>query len=223
MTTSLTRVSEGDTALAAFLPGIWTRIGWIAPDGMTRDEYLFAGDTLIEWEYGRPWCLGDFIIYGESAFGEMYAQAMEITGLSYERLAHYVSVCRRFDFCRRRQLLTFTHHETVSAKRFSADEQDYWLDEAEREGWSASELGRQVAAWEREARNDRLAADGMITDVEPEPPSEPQFNWLDPETGEIGDGAPRQIATGAWVRCPECGHHWQLTGGSNGTEGRVRG
>ena len=148
----------------------------------------------------------------------MYAQAMEITGLSYDRLAHYVNVCRRFPFERRRHTLTFGHHEILTPKRFSTEEQDFWLDEAERFRWNASELRRQVNTFEREARNDKLAEDGVITVPVSEPQSEsrsePQFDWLDPATGEIGDGdaAPSEITPthekGAWVCCPECGHKW---------------
>lgn len=215
MTTTLTRPSEiapaileGGTDLATFLPGVWTCIGWIAPDGMTRESYIATSDVLWEWLRGEKWCIGDFIIYGEDnvKWGETYAQAMEVTGLSYERLAHIAGICRRFQFCRRRQNLYFAHHEAVSAKRFTADDQDYWLDIAERNKQSASELKRQVASWEQEAHNDKLAADGIITDVEPVQ-AEPQFKWLDQDTGEIvddpGDDGPESVVP--LVTCPHCG------------------
>jgi len=152
--------------LARFLPGQWTRIGWIPPDEpLTRDEWIDRSDALWEWERGRPWCIGDWILYGEQRYGETYAQAIEITGLSYDRLAHYVRLCRRFNFCRRRQNLYPAHHEKVLPDRFSPEEQDQWLDKAEGEGLSAAEMGRQIEAWEQEVRKQRLIDEGIIVDV----------------------------------------------------------
>jgi len=212
--------------LARFLPGIWTRIGWIPPtQPLTRDQYIEASDALWEWERGRPWCVGDWILYGERlSYGQMYAQAMEVTGLSYERLAHYVFVCKRFEFCRRKQNLTFAHHEVVAPLRFSDEEQDWWLGQAEQNDWSAAELKRQVDAWEAEARNDKLAAEGVITDVE----TEPQLEWLDDggdgrQPGEDDGPSPSEIApvamTGGWVECPFCQGRFPWRRGMNDCEG----
>ena len=212
--------------LAQFLPGQWTRIGWIPPERpLPRDRWLDCSDALWEWERGRPWCIGDWILYGETQYGETYAQAMEITGLSYDRLAHYVRLCRRFNFCRRRQNLYPAHHEKVLADRFSPEEQDWWLGQSEEHGWSAAELGRQIEIAEQEARKERLVEQGMMVDVKPEEDDDrdddhrnrASSSFTGQELAEMGlRGA--QLAgalgvrptseTGAWVQCPQCGHRW---------------
>jgi len=56
------------------------------------------------------------------------------------------SVCRRFDSSRRRKLLTFDHHSEVAWIE-SNEEQDYWLDAAEVEGWSLHELRQQMRSF----------------------------------------------------------------------------
>ena len=62
----------------------------------------------------------------------MYAQAIEDTGLSYESLRNIVSVCTRVELSRRRDNLTFSHHEAVA--RLSPPEQSRWLDKAAEQG-----------------------------------------------------------------------------------------
>jgi hypothetical protein len=205
----LVGVGEDGSQVVRF-PGEITRIGWNPPANLTRPEYMVMGDALAELDQALPWVWGDFILHGEQQWGEMYAQAMPASGRSYERLAHYVRVCRRFEFCRRRQKLTFAHHEQVVANKYSDDSQDYWLGQAEAHDWSAAELGRQIKRWhdeqERLKAEQRLQADGDLVDVEPEAPpvSEVQFDWLPSDNGPSADVIDPPAFTGGWVECPNC-------------------
>lgn len=95
--------------------------------------------------------IGDLILFGEARYGERYAQAINVTGLREGTLANYASVARQVAPSRRREALSFAHHEAV-AKLEPAD-QDAWLGRAEDEGWTRDDLreairsaGRLVAA-----------------------------------------------------------------------------
>lgn len=82
--------------------------------------------------------LGDWIKYGEGKFGEMYAQAIEDTGLGYNTLAHIKHVCQAIPAENRVPGLSFSHHRVVA--RLDPKKQKDWLSSAKAEGWSVHEL-----------------------------------------------------------------------------------
>jgi hypothetical protein len=88
------------------------------------------------------WWLGDWLIYGQRAYGERYKPALEATYLEYQTLRNYAWVARRFRLSRRRDGLSFQHHAVVAAR--SEPEQELWLTRAERNGWTRNELRRQL-------------------------------------------------------------------------------
>jgi hypothetical protein len=85
-----------------------------------------------------PWWLGDWIRYGNAKFGEKYTRATSITGYDRQTLMNMVYVASRFDVSRRREKLSWSHHEVLSA--LSEDEQEYWLDRAASERLTRSDL-----------------------------------------------------------------------------------
>jgi hypothetical protein len=90
------------------------------------------------------WWLADWLLFGESHFSDRYRKAIDETSLDYQTLRNYAWVGRHFDRSRRRARLSFQHHAEVAA--LPSDEQDLWLDRAERGGWSRTELRRQLRA-----------------------------------------------------------------------------
>jgi N6-adenosine-specific RNA methylase IME4 len=125
------------------LPGLLTATSWTVPS-MTMDEWIECGRVLDKVETGAAWWRGDWWNahgYGEKAF------VAEDAGTSYQRFANCGWVCKRFEFSRRRENLTFYHHEVVAA--LPHRQQDKWLDQAEIKGWSGNKLHfviRQLAA-----------------------------------------------------------------------------
>jgi hypothetical protein len=69
----------------------------------------------------------------------MYEQAIAATKLSYSHLRHAKAVAARFELCRRRHNLSWSHHQEV-AHIDDLTEQDRLLDEAEQNGWSQKVL-----------------------------------------------------------------------------------
>ena len=104
-----------------------------------------------QWErYGRglkwakesiEWAIGDWINFGEAAYGEKYTQATILTGKTYQVLANNAFVASRFDFSRRRENLYWAHSEVAGLPEV---EQEELLDLAASEGCRREELRKAV-------------------------------------------------------------------------------
>lgn len=116
---------------------------------LSRDEWVELGEHLGTAAKGSRWWVGDWVNYGEHEWGETYAEAERLTGLSVKTLEHYARVSRAFEIPRRRGL-SWSHHAEVAA--MPADLADRLLDAAETNQWNRDEM-------RLEARKVRLALD----------------------------------------------------------------
>lgn len=89
-----------------------------------------------------PWKIGDLLNYGEANYGEKYAQAFDDCLVEYHTMQNWRWLCRSFPVSRRRESLSWSHHEVVA--KLSEKQQDTWLDRAERKRWSTRELRDEV-------------------------------------------------------------------------------
>ena len=182
------KVSQ-DSVLAKWLPGNWHVTGWVAPDNLEPEAYFQIGEVLGLVEQARGWWWGDYIRYGDGRYGEMYAQAVDLAGVAYSTLAHYVNVAKRFEFARRQQQLTFSHHAVVARDYLTPKVQDDLLWQAIEENLTVSDLDalrdeirreqiRQAAILEMEEA-------GQIVDVGPEETEETEIS----ESSEFSDNS----------------------------------
>jgi hypothetical protein len=90
--------------------------------------------------------LGDALTFGEAAYGEEYAQAIDMTRkvmqLSEKSIKNAAWICRSIDPSLRRETLTFAHHEIVAA--LPPAEQKEFLDQAEAENLTVSGLKKII-------------------------------------------------------------------------------
>jgi hypothetical protein len=112
--------------------------------GLTFDSWVGVGARIARISNASAWWLGDWLIYGERAYGGRYAEALETTQLDYQTLRNYAWVARSFEPSRRRAGVSFGHHAELAAHP-EAD-QDLWLERAQRLAWSRNELRRQLRA-----------------------------------------------------------------------------
>jgi len=87
--------------------------------------------------------LGDLLNYGEKRWGETYAQAAEQSGYTEESLANMKWVAGHVDSSLRNENLSYSHHVAVAP--LPPDEQEQWLDKAEKEGMNVSQLRNAIA------------------------------------------------------------------------------
>ena len=111
--------------------------------GIAFDEWLGIGRGIGGLSRACAWALGDWVNYGEHAYGRRYRVAVGATGFDYQTLRNYAWVARSFELSRRRDTLSFQHHAEVAA--LPEPQQDLWLSRAETERWSRNELRRQLA------------------------------------------------------------------------------
>lgn len=104
-------------------------------------------------------CLGDAMNYGENAYGEDYAQVIDTTRgimrLSAKSVENLAWLASRVPPENRRDDLTITHHEIVAA--LDPSEQNTWLDKAENEAMTTSELRKEVRAAHPPKRKQKAA------------------------------------------------------------------
>jgi hypothetical protein len=90
--------------------------------------------------------LGDALTFGEAAYGEEYAQAIDLTRkvlqLSEKTIKNASWICASIAPSLRRETLTFSHHEVVAP--LDPEEQSEFLDQAESENLTVFALKRLI-------------------------------------------------------------------------------
>ncbi|MFE1819414.1 LmbU family transcriptional regulator [Streptomyces griseus] len=115
-----------------------TRVGLQMPSGLTFETWERAGRTLAGIVDSSAWWLGDWLVYGKENYADRYERGIRTAGLKYQTLRNYAWVSRRFAMGRRRPRLSFQHHAEVAS--LPVEEQDRWLDSAERHVWTTKRL-----------------------------------------------------------------------------------
>nr|WP_198151202.1 LmbU family transcriptional regulator [Kibdelosporangium sp. MJ126-NF4]CTQ98554.1 conserved hypothetical protein present in several antibiotic biosynthetic clusters [Kibdelosporangium sp. MJ126-NF4] len=119
-----------------------TRVGLRFPLAVDYEDWELAGTKLAAFADASAWCLGDWVVFGQHRYTDRYRRAVAAAGLDYQTLRNYAWVARRFELSRRRPELSFQHHAEVAA--LPEHEQNYWLSQAVRNGWSRNQLRQHV-------------------------------------------------------------------------------
>ncbi|HET6478988.1 MAG TPA: LmbU family transcriptional regulator [Actinoplanes sp.] len=142
---------------------LFSRIGLRIPQSLTYENWAKAGIQIARIADSSAWCLGDWLVCGKSRYRNRYQHAIEAAGLDYQTLRNYAWIACRFKLPRRREQLSFQHHAEVAA--LLDDEQDRWLDEAERQGWSRNQLRQNLKESRGATRNSRRAREAALPRV----------------------------------------------------------
>jgi hypothetical protein len=151
-------------------------VAWAPNQDLDANEWASAGRRIGAVGRCVQWLLGDWIVYGNERFGERYSRASKITGYDPQTLMNMVYVASRFQISRRRENLSWSHHEALAA--LEPEEQDSWLEQAVEHRWSVSDLRAML----RLARKRGLAE---------------QAGEEEPEVEEV--------ALAPTMKCPRCG------------------
>ncbi len=106
-----------------------TPSGLIAPEQVSYEAWEQVGHLLFRLEGSIQWLIGDWLLYGEQVQWGETSDIAKSLGREAQTLYHYKSICQVFEFCRRRQNLSFGHHDAV--RGLPTSEQDHALDHAE--------------------------------------------------------------------------------------------
>lgn len=100
----------------------------------TREQWSDCLDYLMHLSRRIHWWIGDLLVYGERRWGQMYDEMIQRTGYEIRTLRTLKWVAGQIDASRRRDDLTFAHHQEAAA--LPPDQQDAILAQAAREGWT---------------------------------------------------------------------------------------
>jgi len=140
----------------------------ILDPGLSFEDWDAVGFALSRIRDSMGFALGDWLLFGEAAYGERYTQAAAITRRSYSGLANLRYVSRHVVRSRRREELSWSHHAAVAS--LEPDEQVEWLDRAEEGGWSVDLLASMLRdAREFSPRGEKSEAEVVEAPSEPEP------------------------------------------------------
>ncbi len=92
-----------------------TIVGWDAPDNITHEQWRVFGTQIRKAETSLNWIVGDWLLSGWR-WGEMYKEAMELTGWTYDRLRDCKRTAEAFQFGDRSPNLAWSTHYEI-AKR----------------------------------------------------------------------------------------------------------
>ncbi|MFG2957406.1 LmbU family transcriptional regulator [Streptomyces sp. NPDC048291] len=132
-----------------------TKVGLHIPVGLAFEEWERAGRQLSGLLNSSSWWLGDWLIYGKDQYADRYERGIRAAGLQYQTLRNYAWVSRRFELERRRPELSFQHHAELAS--LPVEEQEDWLDRAERMKWNTKQLRNALRA-ERENGSEQMSA-----------------------------------------------------------------
>lgn len=121
-----------------------TPTGLQIPDNLSYEDWESAGTKLIRMANTSAWCLGDWIIHGQTRFPGRYRCAAQNAGLDYQTLRNYAWVAHKVPQARRHHRLSFQHHAEVAS--LDAAEQIRWLRLAEAGNWTRNELRAKIRA-----------------------------------------------------------------------------
>jgi hypothetical protein len=149
-----------------------TATAWGPHDGMSFEEWVAHGRRLGVMGRGVGWWIGDWLRFGNAAYGERYAAASRMTGYDRQSLMNMVYVASRVEPSRRREKLSFSHHAEIAV--FDPAEQDEWLERAERDQLSVRDLREAIKTQRRgdkAARGDEAEVEQSQAAPEPVCPS----------------------------------------------------
>ena len=134
----------------------WAKLG----DGLDMSRRLIKGQSIMFF-------VGDWLCYGESTYadlGDRYAEAVKRTGYDQGTLYNAKYVASAVPPARRREELSWSHHQAVAG--LAASDQEYLLDQAISDEMTLGQLRQMVAALKTgatDAESEVLAPQGEAT------------------------------------------------------------
>ena len=125
------------------LPGKVEQTGIILPANLSFDEWTEIGSKLRGAREAVRWWIGDWLAFGEAAYGERYAQALDNAEFDYQTLRNFVWVARAIPHDQRRASLSWSHH--AEAASLETEARNEVLQRAEVEQLSAKDVRAIVA------------------------------------------------------------------------------
>lgn len=125
-----------------------TPVAWLPHAQLTREEWQEYGTRLRHATNRTNWWLGDWIRFGQRHYEDhRYELAARITEYDYQTLRNIAWVAGRYEIPRRRENVSWSHHEAVAS--LEPVEQDRWLNNATARHMTVKRLRDEVRSARR--------------------------------------------------------------------------
>jgi hypothetical protein len=114
----------------------------VIPKEATQEQFLKVGEILFALEGSIQWLIGDWLVGIDIRYGRTYDEMSQVFDRSEKTLQNWKSVAARVEPSRRRESLSFGHHEAIASMEPS--EQEAWLARAAESNWSVTQLRREI-------------------------------------------------------------------------------
>lgn len=133
------QVKENDLTYGSFT---LTPTGMVAIGMPKFEEWRKCGEFIQKANRSVHFWIGDWLNFGEGAYGETYSQAMDETKYKYQTLSNDKWVAKKIPLSRRKENLSFSHHAEVAD--MEPEEQDSMLDMADKNSLPLAEFKKEV-------------------------------------------------------------------------------
>jgi hypothetical protein len=107
----------------------------------TYEQWVQQGRELWYAKQSIQWCIGDWINYGEHAYGEKYSQAIDDTDYTPQTLMNYAYTARAIEPTARRENVSFSNHSEVAS--LDTPTRERFLDKLEGKEWNREDVRRE--------------------------------------------------------------------------------
>jgi hypothetical protein len=105
--------------------------GLVLPDSMRYEEWAAIGQVLRRTSSQVQWAIGDWLLYGEHKFGEMYVQAADMTGYDQGYLRHLTRASKAIPSVMRHHNLGHSYYVAVALTDLSDEDKEELLKAAQ--------------------------------------------------------------------------------------------
>jgi len=119
----------------------FTQLSLSLPDSTTFEEWSEIGKKLCRAEHVMTWWIADWAAFGHKQWGKVKEFA-EANNWVPKTVYNAARVAKIVESSRRREDLSFGHHEAVSL--LPEREQSKWLEKAHLESWPIGSLRREI-------------------------------------------------------------------------------
>lgn len=130
---------------------------FIASAKPTIEEWAALAKPLMNAGRSFGFIIGDWLNYGEKAYGKKYAEVVEKTGMDYQTLRDWKWVAGAVELSCRQDNLSFEHHKAVAG--LEPPEQKKWLNLCREEMEKGQYVGKRQLA-------KSITAGRLLTDSE---------------------------------------------------------
>jgi len=138
------------------------------PEKLSFEEWKSVGEKLCLAENSVQWWIGDWLNYGEKNYGEKYKEAVEKTNKEYKTLYNYKYISSQIKPEDRNLNISWSGNALVAP--LEPHQQKEWLDKAEKNDWSVSELRKAIQIEHRNVKTLEESVQGKFPVIYADPP-----------------------------------------------------